>query len=753
MVVTAQRRSESIQRVPVSVTAIAPEVLENRRLNDLTQITRVAPTLQTGLDNTFAIRGVGTTAFAGTIDSSVALAIDDVNYARPGLGGLSFNDVSGVEVLNGPQGLLFGKNASAGLLNISTVRPKIDRWEGITDIEVSNRATPGNDRASWGFQGRQTINVPVGETSALRLNGLYSYQDPVTRFVGTRGSRTETNYEQYSLKAKYLYEPSGGLSLYLIGDYNETHGVAGLYDSTYRQLDPQSIDRAPLAASGITAGPDNFQTAGEGGLWRDVKTGGAQGTIAYTLGSGIQISDIAAWRFYDQDQNNDADYTASNGASRNYTNAHYDQYSNELRIALPTQNRLSGQAGLYYFQSSLDTFNQIGGLNFLPAAAARGYPFCVGVTPVTGARPPVCSVNNDYFLGSDKRYTLDTKSYAAFGQLTFDITDALKAIAGGRVTRDELDIHLAQGQANYFTNLGGPRATIDQSYGNTNFSWKAGAQYQFTPVIMAYGFYGRGYKGPGFNDTAPNATASLAIRPEISNTAEIGLKSSFFNRKLVINVSMFHSKFDDFQVQSFDTILRAFFVQNAAKVTSKGIEANVMLAPVRGLTISATAAVLSSKFDTFPGAQCYPTQTSFGCSATVTTFNASGSTLPVSPKFTNSVDVLYEFPPEGGFKPFVGANWYHRSSFAYALNRAPGTIVGASDIFGANIGFALSSGVRMSLFCKNCTNQHIPSSIITEPGDAAARNAAGVATPRLSYVQQLGRDSVRIVGIASTFRF
>ncbi|HCB77124.1 MAG TPA: TonB-dependent receptor [Sphingomonas bacterium] len=753
IIVTAQRRSESLQRVPVSLTAVSGDTIANRNLNDLTQVARAAPTLQVGIDNTFAVRGVGTLSFAGTIDSSVALAIDEVNLGRPLLNSPLLNDLQRVEVLNGPQGLLFGKNASAGLLNIVTTRPAIGEYSSVTNIEAAARETPGADRNAPSIIVRETVNIPVSANSALRVSGLYSYQEPGTTYVGrpNPGTRHDLNLRTYSIKGKYLLQ-ADALELYVIGDYNENHGIAGIFDNTYRQIDPTSISTAAIAAEGLRPSPDNLKFGGEANQFRDIATGGAQARVAYTLGSGFEISNLFAWRFYDQDQSVDADYLSQNAFSQNATQGHYDQYSNEFRIALPAGNRLSGQVGLYYFKSVLDIARQLGGNNYLTGGAASGYPFCIGAVAVPGARPPVCAVSNVAQIGGDATYRLNTQSYAAFGQLTYDLTDALKVIAGGRVTRDEINLRLTQNQRNYFSALGGPRGSYSSDYDNTDFSWKLGAQYQATPTIMAYGFYGRGYKGPGFNDGFPTATADVVVREETSRTAEIGVKSSFLDRLLTVNVSAFHTKFDNFQVQSFNPTTVSFQVQNAASVTSKGIEATVILAPVTGLTLTGSASALRSKFDDFPGAQCYPTQATRGCSATVSTFNAAGLTLPAAPEFTSSLEVLYQFDAGGGVRPFVQGDWYHRSSIFYTVNQAPGTRVGGLDVFGASIG-AKVGGVRVALFCKNCTNEIYPTAIGIDSGDANARNNRGQATPKLSYLQQFGLDSVRTIGLNLGFVF
>lgn len=755
IIVTAQRRSESLQKVPVSLTAVTSEVLESRRINDLTQIARAAPSLQVGSDNTFAVRGVGTLAFAGTVDSSVALSLDEVNLGRPFLGGALFNDLERVEVLNGPQGLLFGKNASAGLLNIITARPKLGEYSTKVDSEFVQRDTPDAPGSADGIIAKAILNIPVSANSALRINALYSYQEPGTTYVGKLlpGARNDIVNRSFSIKGKYLLEATDALSIYVIGDYTKNTGVIGSFDRPYFIVDPTSINRPALAADGITPGPNSFTYGGEAGYYRNLATGGAQANIAYELDSGFTISNLFAWRYYSVDQQYDIDNLSADGASQNLTNGDYDQYSNEFRVALPTGNRLGGQFGVYYFKSELRQSNVISGANFLPAAALRGYPFCVGVTPVPGANPPTCSVSNAAFIGRDNSYVLKTNSLAGFGQLSFDVTEELKLTAGGRLTRDEVSIDLVQGQRRYFTNLGGPTATINREYSNTDFSWKLGAQYQATPDIMLYGFYGRGYKGPGFNDIAPVITASLIVREETSNTAEIGVKSSFFDRRLTLNVSAFHTKYDNFQVQSFDSVIRTFQILNAAEVTTKGAEVSVSARPFRGFTIDANASLLSAKFDSFPGAQCYPTQSTGGCSPTNATFDATGLRLPNSPKFTSTIQARYEFDTGGDVTPFIEGNWYHRTAVKSTPAETPGATIPTIDLFGASLGAAIGDNVRFSLFCRNCTNVHFPTSIGIEPGDGSARNNQGQPTPKLTLQRTFSMDAFRTFGAALSFSF
>jgi len=740
IIVTAQRVRQNLQTVPVSVTALSADMLLERGLNDQTQITLTAPSLQLGKENNFTVRGIGTLAFASTIDNSVAQAIDEVNIGRPQAAPPLLYDVAQVEVLNGPQGLLFGKNASAGLVNIGTVNPVLGETSGSVDVEGVTRSRPGSD--GRGLLVRAALNVPVTADSALRIAAVHSRQDALTQHVGGKGTPYEDDLRQSGARIKYDYMPDNGFSLRLQGDYNESHGISGFHDTTFRILGAGSVNLAPLAADNVVASTDNLIAAADAPAYRDLRNGGAQAILGYEFDNGWSINNITAWRFYKLDQQIDGDSTGQDGANRNKGTGDYDQYSTELRVVLPAAERLSGQAGLYYFHSTMDRTLEIGGNNFFPAAVRSGFPFCVGATVTVGG-PPNCSVSNDYFLGVDKAIGMTTDSYAAFGQLTYAVTDQFKVIGGARLTRDELSIDLKTNQLyTYFAPLAS-KQIYSQSQDNNDFSYKAGIQYEFTPAIMAYGTYARGYKGPGFNDVGTSANTDLVILPETSKSFEAGLKSTWFDRRLMVNITGFHTKFSNYQTQSFDPNVRTFVVANGASLTSKGVELTVTAKPVHGLTIGNSSTLLSAKFDDFPGAQCYPGQTTPSC-AVNNSFNAGGLRSPSSPKFTSTTNIAYETPISDSLAGFVGADWYHRSAINYLINQAPGARVGAIDLLGANIGVK-GDNWRAALFCKNCTNKIYPTYIDLEAGDSIA----GVA----SYTQGFGYNSVRTVGIQLGYSF
>ena len=741
IIVTSQRRLENLQDVPLSVQSVSSEVLDTRNLNDLQQLTLAAPGLQIGQDNSFSMRGIGTLVFGETVDSSVGLSIDEVNYGRSAMVGAAFNDVERIEVLFGPQGLLFGKNASAGLLNVITARPEIGNVEGKIDTEYVVRDTTPNEGNGLLIKG--AINTPVTENSALRVNVLYSSQDPVAVFDGG-GADVDEEAEQQGLKLKFLTELSEDLELYIIADYSEESGVAGIFDRTYRETGAGSGTAPVLAADGITAGDENLKYTADGDLFRDLETGGFQASVTYLLDNGMEFFNVTSWRFFDREQQIDTDYSSANGLSLNYNNTEYEQYSSEFRLALSDENRLTGQVGLFYFNSTVDAESILGGSSGIPDFVLTGFPFCIGdpasVDPFCG----VTGTSNTSFLGSDSASTMETESYALFTQLNYELNDKLNLIMGARVTYDEVSLELDSGRGadGYFVNIGGLPGQYTDEADNTNFSGKLGLQYYFTRDVMSYVTFSSGYKSPGFNDSVASALTPLAVEDETSTNIELGIKSNLLDGRLILNGSLFRQEFDDYQIQSFDAIAQTFITQNAAEVTTQGLELSLTALLAENLTLTNSSTFLDSTFDDFPGAQCYPGQS--GCDA-AGTFNARGKDLPLAADITSTTQLMYEFSLSNSLNAYVEGNWYYRSDLNFKTSGAPGTELDAINLLGFSAGVRSEDGWNASLFCKNCTDEKVPTFIDFDAGDASS----GIAT----YVQAWGLNSVRTIGVNFGYEF
>ncbi|WP_333836300.1 TonB-dependent receptor [Novosphingobium sp.] len=737
IIVTAQRRSESVMKVPLSVSVVTADTLVKRGVNDLSSVTKLTPSLQVAQDNTYSIRGVGTATFATTVESSVSQMVDEVVLGNGEFATNAFYDLERVEVLNGPQGLLFGKNASAGLVNITTAKPKIGKLEGNADLELVTRDRPVKN--GHGVQARTTLNLPVSENSALRINAIYSGQDSITYPDVNPKVRNDMGVRNLGLRAKYLWQPDNALSVYVLGDYNRQRGISGRYDITYRQLGTGSA----YTGLGVPSGTNNLTFQADAPNFRDTETGGAQANISYTFDSGVQLVNIAAWKHLSNNFSFDSDETKFNFFNTNSSHQNYNQFSEELRLAVPDNGKITGQVGLYFYHSQLDQQNLLGGNNGFPAFLLPTFPFCVGATQL-GAPPAACPVSNRTFLGQDSRFTLKQNSYAGFGQVSYHLTDTLKATVGGRVTYDRASIDLLENTGQYFITLGIPNNRSDQTTDATNFSYKAGLDWQVTPDTLLYGFYGRGYKGPGFSNTAPAPGANLAVRPEISKGGEVGVKTRLFDRRLTLSLSAFYTRYTDLQVQSWIAVLRTFVLANAATATTKGIDATFSARLFDGFTLSGAATYADAKYNSFPGAQCYPSQTTSGCSATQSSFDAGGYRIPLSAEFTSTIGADYEHRLSDDLTGQISVSYYHRSSLSAGFG--PQFQIPAWDTLDASLGIK-AAHVNLALFCKNCTNEIRPLSIGSDGGD-------GTLSPQvLTLNQRFGYNSVRTIGVRAGINF
>lgn len=736
IIVTAQRTSQSLQDVPVSVNALSGRELSERNINEVTQLALAAPTLQVGTNNTFAIRGIGSLIFTPTTDPSVAFSLDGVNLGRNGLANVVLTDIASVEVLNGPQGLLFGKNASAGLINMTTVKPVLGETSGSLSSELVLRDTTPPNAKGRVFRG--TLNLPAGEKAAFRINASYSDQDSIIPNLYPETRRQDLDQERWGIKGKFLYENSS-LSLYVIADHNESSGTAGRYSRTYRTLDPNSDLVPSFEADGIVPGPENLYNSFDGEHWHDEKTGGVQATISYELESGLLLENIAAWRYFDLGWVIANDFHSEPDILRNVSQEDYSQFSNEFRVVVPRNDSYAGQVGLYYFSSTNNIVESID-IQGPPPFIAVGFPFCVGAEAMPGP-PPACNISNDFFLGSDSVTEFTANSIAAFGQFDFFLTDRLTATVGGRITRDKITSDVVQGQRDYFIFLA-PRATIKDTIENTNFSWRLAAAYELSENSMIYASYGSGYKAPGYNtDFLDIPEVPFAVEAEVSKTLEIGYKSMHWDDRLVLNVSAFRTDFNNYQSQSFNLDAQGFIIQNAASVISQGAEISLTALLTEALTVSWDVALVDAKFDEYLAASCGPDSP---CGPTDLFWDASGQPTPLASDVTSTLQAVYSREISDGVEGFLQGSMYYRSDMSFGVGSAARTLKDVTT-YNLSIGVRTEGGWTASLFCKNCTDNKTPTGIDFDPGE----NNAGL----VSVNQTWGLDSVRTIGLTLSKEF
>lgn len=737
IVVTAQRRTENLRDVPIAITVVDGASIRETGATQLADIAQRAPSLNftatPGVPN-FAIRGVGTNSFDYGIESAVGIAVDDVNITLPRFVPLnSLADVQRVEVLRGPQGLLFGKNTTAGLISITTNRPELGRFGSTGRIQVGERDQ---------VQAQAVANLPIGQTAALRLVGGYQYQKPVTELVGP-GKLDPVR--RWFGTAKLLWEPTDRLSLYAIADYQNNSGIEAY--STIRKfggndptpLPPQARPFAPAnfviaqnTALGVVASPRNNRTAiGSNDVLRDERSFGAQLSASYDAGP-VAITSVTAYRDLNARANNDVDQTPIAFFDTNIANSQSHQFSQELRLNNTGTGFVDYVAGLYYFRQHIDAqILQAGTFGVFPASTP------LRLSPVNGQS------NFDY----------DTKSYAAFAQLTFNLTPSLRVIAGGRYTRDEIDstttvtqvpnvcnliTFLLSGGRTCVGTLAGPLVLARQADG---FSGRAGLEYAVGTANF-YATYTRGYKGPAVSSAAGIA---FSVDPERVDAYELGAKVDLLDRRLSLNVAGFINDFRDFQAQVFDPALNnnlgAFRTGNASTLKTRGVEVEALVRPARGINLSGGVTYLDTEYGNYNVA-CYFGQTAAqGCTLPGPSFNAAGSPLVGASKWTTSLAASFDQPVGDTLRVFANADWRYRSSFFYAIND-PNTIQPGFSVVNATIGIAdIDDRARISVFVRNLFDQRYAAAIF--PGNFSAGQ----------YVQSLPDNAFRRIGAALEWRF
>jgi iron complex outermembrane receptor protein len=726
IIVTAQRRSESLQKVPLSVMVATSEALAVRNFSDPSQLPLLVPSLQLtsflaapGATN-FSIRGIGTASFSHLVEPTVATVIDGIVMSRPEMGVAEFSDVARIEVLNGPQGMLFGKNASAGLVNIVTNRPKIGSLEGFTNLSYENIEAAQD--AGY-YKANSTLNVPLTDTSAARLTGFYSKHDSL---IGNSlpGGFDDFGREQFGVRAKLLVDPGEGLSVYLSGDYTKSDGMGtGAY--TPRSEGPALAGLH--ADAGVVPSPRNLFNSVDAPTDLHYQIAGAQAEIGYAFDSGVTLTNIVGYRSYLSNHTIDLDLLQIDLLNTVAARQRFEQFTEELRVASPSGGAFEYQAGLFYYSGFDRRVDRI-----------RGE---IGMSDA----PPDSSST---WLGLNAQDDLYTKSYAAYAQGTYRLTDKFSLTVGGRVTHDDLRFVGRHDNDDIFITIAGdgPGPHIyRESQSKTDFSWRVSAQYAFTPAINAYVTVARGYKGPGYNLSWAGSPGGAAVGAETSMDYEAGIKSRLFD-KLLLNISAYWEEFSDFQVQSFKASgvpgVGSFIIQNAGKLRARGFEGNFSLDITPNLTFSGAGAHNDAIYLKFPGAPCYVGQTAAqGCVDGAV--DASGHRLVNAPKWSGNLALDYRQPLAGGWTVRAHGDVFAQSAINFSPNNDPNTIQPRYAIVNASLALSGADDAwTLRAFCRNCFDKRFVTSI----GGTVVGGAG-------DYGQSFAIDSFRSIGLALNLRY
>lgn len=707
IVVTATKRVEPIQQLPETDTVVTPQVLAQDNVNNAIDLAQAVPSLTAGSDQ-LRIWGIGTFSFARSAEASVGVVLDGVALANAGPVAPQLFDLASVEVLPGPQGTVFGRNASAGVLNITTNAPNPDGYSASVAGEFGSR----NYDTVEGM-----VNIPVSGDAALRITGSF-VREPQTIQNVADGSWDDN--QTSSVRGRFLWSPSDRLTINLIADYSsQSIDGGGLY-SVY-QSTPGSLLTQALASCGITPGALNNRVCLNNDQLGTTQYFGGSAQVDYKI-DGFTLTSITAYRGFDSDQlNGDSDSTPLNVLNLNTSTSGIGNVSEELRLTSPSAGLVDYIAGLYFFHSSqFYTGAQAGGLGLVP--------------------PPLT-------LGQDFNTSVASTTYAAFGQATVHATSKLRFILGGRLNRDEISASTVR-----FLNPGSiaPFAPITPIYGADavdNLSFRLGAQYDVTRNVMAYLTFNRGYKGPAINDQAVSAASPLVVKPEIPNAWELGLKTNLLDRRLALDVSLFHTNVHDFQAQVFSPGLVAFVFTNAPELTTQGVQVDVFGRLTDNLSFNGGFVYDDAKYGPGYMVACSQGQTAAqGCDLDGGTVqDADGTPLEGAPKFKLTAASEYHRHLVGDWEGYLQGNVVYTSRIYYGQGYDPDNSTGAHTVAGARLGVRTARW-DAAVFARNLFDERVPTLTIATP------LAALMGDPK-SYSQLFGPDSFRVVGLALSARF
>lgn len=683
IIVTATKRANSVQDVPIAVTALSADFVERANLTEAADLQRYVPNLTFREDfsasqRNFVIRGVGTGTNSIGVEGSVGIVVDNVVLGREGAGVSGFADIERIEVLRGPQGTLFGKNASAGVVNIVTKRPNLKEFETFV-------------KASYGNYDDVRVNGhvtgPIAPGIGFHLSGFGHRNDGYNRnvLVGTRSGQVE----EYGVRLKTLFEVSPALEIQLLADFQESDRLC--CEATPRVALPNSLLDVAVIKTGLARLRRGSRDAvQEERAFDDIKQGGVSAEVNWSIGD-YTVTSITAYREF---QNNllivpDLLPNRIQIIAAGESLIDQSQFTQEVRLTSPARDRLNYVIGLFYFDqdSTIDSLR-------------RGF----GLNAVSPAGTIITVVPSNPALASAAEAADHTISIAGFADATFRVSEAFNLLFGARYTHEK-----RSGEFRRFRGPGAPAphpgfppvSPPDVDEKDSAFTYRVGAQYRFTPDIQAYATYSTGYKGIGI-DLNPNlGTTVSVVKPETVKNFEVGIKSDFFANRLQVNVAAFSSRFKNYQGTAFDPSSVSFNLQSVKGLGADGLEIEVIAIPVRGLRLNANASYIDARWTSFTNAGCYPGQTvAQGCVGGIQ--DLTGERPPRAPEYTYTIGFDYEAPITEALGGFVNLSWSWRDDTQYSIDNVPAAVQPAYGLLDGAIGVRTEDGrYQLSVFGKN----------------------------------------------------
>lgn len=690
IVVTARKRTENAQDVPIALSVIGRDDLARQGTYTIQQVSQQAPTLQYTSSNprntALTIRGLGVSFGLANdgLEQGVGFYVDQVYNSRPAAAAFDLIDIERVEVLRGPQGTLFGKNTTAGALNITTRAPTFAP-EGLFEGSIGTH----------GFvQTKASISGPLGDTLAGRLTVGKSERDGYV--FSTATGRNVNDQDNLGLRGQLLWKPTDAFSLRASADYalSDADCCTQVYYAVGQSLRAANRQYAYLAAALNYAPPstDPYDRIADANakIQAYSEIGGFSLIGDYDLGPAT-LTSVSAWRFWNWKPANDRDYTSLDILRQSANPVQQDQWSQELRVSSNGTHLFDYTAGLYGFYQTLHGQNVT---EWGSNAALWLIGTSVPSNLLTGYTTTSAAVST-------------VRSYAAFSQASWNITDAWQLTPGLRYTREYKTADyksivfgglspVTTAQLNQQLSIARPQAysadfSNGQLTGDVSLDWKPRAGW------LVYASYAHGFKSGGinlaglpFNATNNPALDRAVVSPERSINYELGIKTELLDRRVAANLALFRADVHDFQANVVDTgpgALRGYLA-NIDKVRSQGVEFDLTLTPVQGFSGYLRGAYTDAVYASFPNAPC-PLELQ---ASSTSVCNLSGVQLPGSSKWSAATGVEYRRPTGHDGDAYIGLDANYRSHYFGDASASKYLVISGYSVFNLRLGFASHAG-------------------------------------------------------------
>ncbi|HWW57615.1 MAG TPA: TonB-dependent receptor [Sphingopyxis sp.] len=698
IVVTARKREESLQNVPIAITAYSGDAIREAQIASLSEFAGRTPGFtfqqQSSLEQEAFIRGVGTLRLnSATADPSIGLFLNEVYIGRRGAATPPIFDLERVEVLRGPQGTIFGKNVVGGAVSLVTAAPQFTTGAG-GYLAIGNYDT---------VQSEAYVTGPVSEKIAIRAAGYVNRHSGFSRNIVT-GQELE-DMKSVGGRISVLAEPTDALKISIVADISRDRSGG---QARHAVDDPTRAGIGPITTGQISSDPRTTETPYDQYSRRNTR--GISGRIDHDMGFGT-LTYLSALRIGKSAQRYSQ---AGAGSPPSFTDSvltqeeDYSGLTQELRLASDGSGRVNWITGIYYLREKTDRSSRNTATSFLPGGPGS-------------TRDSLDGDNIFEQVGI-------AKNYAVFGELSFDLTSQLTLSAGARYTIDKKSMVggarvLSLGQPGDLLSPAPLQAPYSLDVDKTwrEFTPRVAIEYKINQNILVYASAARGFKGGGWQSAAPDlATAIRAFNPETAWSYEVGFKSDLFDRRVRLNLAAFQLDFKDLQVEQLDDVLLTTVVANAANAKIRGLEGEVTLAVTDGLTLSGSGSVIDAKYldyvDVGRG------------------LDFTGNKLPRAADYQFSVAADYETPVSGKLTLKAHVDYVYQDSIFYGpdnTNREPGY-----GQLNARLGIgAIDDRWTISLWGKNLTNKLYRVSVIPFLGDEASLYGA----PRTYGVRVSGK--------------